>query len=154
LVGLVGLAAAFVARRAPAEKPEGGLPAAELAPKPKKNEGLARRPPPVEWITDINPRGKSGPAELVNVNGTLFFTAEDGKHGRGLWKSTPTPNGPVTALVKSIRPGHLTNFNGTLFFTVNDVARGLQLWKSAGTADSTVLVKTIKPGRNGALPPS
>ena len=26
-----------------------------------------------------------GPSELTNVNGTLFFNADDGSHGRELW---------------------------------------------------------------------
>ena len=40
---------------------------------------------------DINPGlnpglAGSGPMDLTDVNGTLFFTADDGFHGRELWK--------------------------------------------------------------------
>jgi ELWxxDGT repeat protein len=93
----------------------------------------------------------SNPQELTDVNGTLFFTVDDGTHGRELWKSTPTANGPVTTLVKDINPGpapanphYLTAFRGAVFFAASD---GTQtgLWKSDGTEAGTVLVKVITP---------
>ena len=40
---------------------------------------------------------------LTNVNGTLFFTANDGTNGRELWKSDGTADG--TVLVKDIASG-------------------------------------------------
>src|SRR5262249_43915428 len=87
----------------------------------------------------------SNPMELTNVNGELFFTADDGVHGRELWESDGTEAG--TVLVKDINPGgassspsRLTNLNGTLFFGAFDSTHGPGLWKSDGTADGTVLV--------------
>jgi ELWxxDGT repeat protein len=91
------------------------------------------------------------PFNLTNVNGTLFFKADDGTHGRELWKSDGTTAG--TVLVKDINPGgadsypsDLTNVNGTLFFTADDSTHGRELWKSDGTTAGTVLVKAIRPG--------
>ena len=51
------------------------------------------------------PRQRSArtPGNLTNVNGTLFFTANDGTHGYELWKSDGTAAG--TVLVKDINPG-------------------------------------------------
>src|SRR2546425_8174835 len=40
----------------------------------------------------------SRPDNLTNVNGTLFFVADDGMHGRELWKSDGSATG--TVLVK------------------------------------------------------
>src|SRR6266511_2319979 len=64
--------------------------------------------------------GGSSPSYLANVNGTLFFRANDGANGFELWKSDGTTAG--TTLVKDIRggasgsdPRYLTDVNGTLF---------------------------------------
>jgi ELWxxDGT repeat protein/predicted outer membrane repeat protein len=90
---------------------------------------------------------------LTNVNGTLFFRANDGTHGYELWKSDGTAEG--TVLVKDIRIGaeqgyplNLTNVNGLLFFTAytNEIHNNSELWKSNGTSESTVLVKEILAG--------
>ena len=89
--------------------------------------------------------------ELTNVNGTLFFTANDGINGFELWKSDGTAAG--TVLVKDINPGggaagssfpaSLTNVGGILFFAANAGINGSELWKPDGTAAGTVLVKDI-----------
>jgi ELWxxDGT repeat protein len=99
----------------------------------------------------------SAPDQLTNVNGTLFFVANDGVHGRELWKSTAAG----TVMVKDIGPGYstagpsgLTNVNGTLFFTADDGAHGPELWKSDGTDAGTVLVADINPGSAGSNPGS
>src|SRR5215218_9505887 len=64
----------------------------------------------------------SGPSKLVDVGGTVFFTASDGIHGEELWRSDGTRTGTVR--VKDINPGvdgsgpsSLTAVGGTLFFT-------------------------------------
>jgi hypothetical protein len=45
-------------------------------------------------VRDINPgSGGAYPQELVEVDGTLFFAANDGRHGRELWKSDGTASG-------------------------------------------------------------
>src|SRR5262249_20855723 len=78
------------------------------------------------------------PGRLAAVNGTLFFTADDGVHGYELWKSDGTAAG--TVLVKDIAPGArnadpcwFTKVNGTLFFAADDGKHPKQLWKSDGT---------------------
>lgn len=93
----------------------------------------------------------SNPMELANVNGTLFFRANDGTNGYELRKSDGTEAG--TTLVKDVFPGagssntsSLANVNGTLFFNADDGTNGAELWKSDGTALGTILVKDINTG--------
>src|SRR5581483_3109561 len=69
--------------------------------------------------------GHSNYNGAANVNGTLFFCANDNSHGYELWKSDGTSAG--TLLVKDIhsgslssRPQDLINVSGTLFFSAND----------------------------------
>ena len=40
-------------------------------------------------VRDINPSGSSFPYHLTEVNGTLFFIADDGTNGYELWKYNP-----------------------------------------------------------------
>ena len=80
-------------------------------------------------VADICPGvGDSYPRKLTNVNGTLFFQADDGTHGDELWKSDGTEVGTVMVADIDPKPGsifwdpgsypsYLTNVNGTLFFS-------------------------------------
>lgn len=99
----------------------------------------------------------SVPSNLVNANGTLLFIANDGTHGRELWKSDGTSKG--TVLVKDVNPGAtsgtsgpLINANGTWYFTGNDGTSGAELWKTDGTGAGTSLVRDINPGNAGSSP--
>ena len=87
----------------------------------------------------------STPRSLIDVDGTLFFTAYDG-NARGLWKSDGTAEG--TQLVRNFVEGSDSNdafrdfveVDGTLYFTAN-FDSGLSLWKSDGTAEGTVQIE-------------
>ncbi|MBI5568598.1 MAG: hypothetical protein HY914_01500 [Desulfomonile tiedjei] len=81
--------------------------------------------------------------ELTNVNGTLYFGANDRVHGFELWTSDGTETG--TIMVKDMNPGSgnglvgdLISVNGTLYFFSQ-----YGLYRSDGTADGTVLVKEV-----------
>ncbi|OJT18684.1 hypothetical protein BO221_38745 [Archangium sp. Cb G35] len=106
------------------------------------------------WKSDGTPAGtvllKSlNVAELLKeVDGTLFFLAEDWETGPALWKSDGTPEGtvPLTALSMSgpqVRDSE--RVGGTLFFTLQSWGDSStrELWKSDGTPGGTVLLKVF-----------
>jgi ELWxxDGT repeat protein len=81
----------------------------------------------------------------------MFFTVNDGPHGRELWRTNGTYTG--TVLVRDIAhgaasssPNHLVAAGGTLYFLADDGVHGEQLWKSDGTAAGTVMVKDLGAG--------
>jgi len=102
-------------------------------------------------LSDVFP-GATGSAisNLVEVNGSVFFSAASSGTDVELWKSDGTSAG--TQLLADVRPGaagsypqELINVNGTLFFTALSATGDRELWKSDGTSNGTVLVRDINP---------
>ena len=58
---------------------------------------------------------------MTDVNGTLYFTADDGAHGRELYKiegdGTGAASWDIAPGAQSSLTSWLTNVNGTLYFT-------------------------------------
>jgi ELWxxDGT repeat protein len=100
-------------------------------------------------IKDIRPGvGSNYSSYTVNINGTLYFTANDGTHGVELWKTDGTANG--TVMVADLWSGKgssyaefLTNLNGTLYFYAEDPVRGGSLMRSDGTEAGTVPIANL-----------
>ena len=129
---------------------------------PLRLEALEERslPSTAHLVAVINNQfADATPGPIVNVNGIVFFTANDGNSGSysaELWRSNGTAAG--TQLVKNINPHdinpgtatptpqNLTNVNGALFFSAFDGTHGVELWRSNGTAAGTQMVDDIDPG--------
>jgi ELWxxDGT repeat protein len=77
------------------------------------------------------------------VNGTIYFTANDGVNGNEIWKSDGTEAG--TVMIKDIAPGETSSWAGgfiaignVIYFMALEAHGGIpQLWKTDGTAAGT-----------------
>jgi ELWxxDGT repeat protein len=93
----------------------------------------------------------SNPSNLVEFNGKLYFTADDGVHGNELFVSDGTAEG--TQLLVDLRPGenssspsNLVEFNDQLYFAANNGENGNELFVTDGTAEGTELVADLRLG--------
>jgi ELWxxDGT repeat protein len=95
----------------------------------------------------------SNPKKFVDVNGTIFFIANDGINGQELWKTDGTTGG--TVLVKDIYTAPGSNYSvleyqgikhdNKLYFYVRNQQEpnNTGIWKSDGTSINTVLVQSF-----------
>jgi ELWxxDGT repeat protein len=85
--------------------------------------------------------GGSDPADFFIAGSTLYFSADDGVHGRELWQTDGTPSG--TVLVKDLVPGggagdprdYAILPSGEVLFVAQS-----GLWKTNGTSAGTVAI--------------
>lgn len=87
---------------------------------------------PVRIEPDSNVTYAFLPSSLVNVNGVLYFSANDGYSGTELWKTTGFPGTTVKAhdlTIGGSDPRYLYNVGGTLFFSALTNETGRELWK-------------------------
>jgi ELWxxDGT repeat protein len=104
-------------------------------------------------VKDIRPGpgdAFAAPDSLIDVDGTLFFLADDGVAGLELWKSDGTDAG--TVLVKDIAAGVASSFisglravDGRVVFRACD-AQGCEPWTSDGTEAGTLRLADVEPG--------
>lgn len=91
----------------------------------------------------------SRPYNLTKSLDNLFFSANDGVHGRELWVYRFSTHSSF--LVKDILPGSSSGLetsvflmkDNVLYFTANDGVKGYELWRSDGTEAGTYMVKDI-----------
>ncbi len=88
----------------------------------------------------------SGPSSFTDVNGILYFAADDEINGRELWRSNGTESG--TYMVQDLNPGSggswpqtLTVIGDTLYFsTFMDSNRTTALYKTNCSSGNTVML--------------
>jgi len=107
-------------------------------------------------VRDIRPNGGADPQFLTNVNGKLFFTANDNLFGnnRELWVTNGSSSG--TFLVAELNPStssgsdprFLTNANGTLYFSADAIGVGRELWKLEETPWVSLAIAGSPLGEN------
>ena len=96
-------------------------------------------------VLEINPNSNTYlTLNVVDSNGWLYFTANDGTHGEELWKTDGTSIN--TSMVKDIALGQLNGgvygcieFDGYIYFTGGNgySMGGSELWRTNGTEDGT-----------------
>jgi ELWxxDGT repeat protein len=70
----------------------------------------------------------------IATTAMIYFTANDGVHGKELWKSDGTVAG--TVMIADINPtngsdpGDFTIAGNTLYFAADDGIHGRELWKT------------------------
>lgn len=114
-------------------------------------------------LIDINKMSNSYPRNneysakniYTYLNGYSYFTADDGIHGRELWKTNGTNAG--TQLVKDINPGaassnddntnpDITASGNKVFFVADGGVGAFGLWASDGTSNGTHFVGDFSYG--------
>jgi ELWxxDGT repeat protein len=95
---------------------------------------------------------------LTDVDGRLFFVADDGVHGSELWTTNGIAEGPL--LVADLNPGATgsapaapASVDGRLLFAADDGVHGKELWRSDGTARGPRW-SDLAPGRTRPRPPA
>ncbi len=110
-------------------------------------------------LKDIHPDGEGAPPleqlPYFELNGWLYFGADDEVHGHELWKTDGTPEG--TVMVKDINPGSADSYSsyydakfiqykGKVYFGAQHEEYGEELWVTDGTEAGTMLFMDIFPG--------
>jgi ELWxxDGT repeat protein len=104
----------------------------------------------VKNFTPENPYDDPDISWLAEVDGELFFRANDSVIGSEVWHTDGTEAG--TAPVRDIRAGgnaipvQITSFAGAAYFRAFEDSTGYELWRSDGTEAGTSLVADVNPG--------
>lgn len=105
-----------------------------------------------------NPRYLVAATTKAGISG-VFFSADDGVHGRELWVTDGTLSGTkmivdlASRRSKGSNPAYLTLFRGEIYFQATvDEAIGVELYKTDGTSSNTRLVVNTAPGSAGSSP--
>ena len=90
------------------------------------------------WLTASSTQGSNPKHLLVTVDGTLFFSANDGIHGEALWKLAQDDDGNDTAVM-------VRSFDATS----TDNVRGFGAADTFFVQNNSVYFTAFDPGTNG-----
>ncbi len=106
-----------------------------------------------QW--DLNPTGNAWVGNLSPAFGGVAFGADDGVHGRELWRSDgDSANSAGTFMIQDLYDGGdgfdpagraFPVVDGDLYFPGKDGVHGVELWRSDGTEPGTELVADLNP---------
>jgi len=114
--------------------------------------------------SSANDEGKDNP-DMQVYNGEVYFIADDGVHGKELWKTDGTEEG--TVMLKDIAQGNNSSIwftgglavkewtaihQGMLYFVADDSIHGPELWRTDGTSEETLMVADYNNGSDGSWP--
>lgn len=104
-------------------------------------------------VADLNENGDSDPKDFVMIGNAVFFSADDGIHGREIFKTSP-PYQSIE-LVADIwhgahgsNPRELTRIGWMLFYIAND-SSSVEIWRSDPQYSPDTAIKTTNIARNG-----
>ncbi len=112
---------------------------------------------------DVNGGGDGGPAGMLNVDGVIYFGADDGSTGRELRKIVANDKALVVDAGKGPGDTFPANHSGVaemvlsqadnkkMYFTAEDEARGRELWSTIGTGASTQIVADVRTGPSSGV---
>ncbi len=107
--------------------------------------------PATAVLHDVNLEGSSNPDRFTSYDGWMYFVADDGIHGRELWRTKGgTPN-RITDINPNgdSRINHLTPFGDWMYFTASDGTNGNELYRTNG--ETTELFKEFYPGAESGV---
>ena len=99
-------------------------------------------------VADIASGSDSTVSNIASMGGNLYFVADDGEHGRELWKSDGTVGG--TGMLKDVCEdcpfffssdiGRIFASDTKIFFVASTMDEGREIWVSDGTEQGTNMV--------------
>ena len=118
----------------------------------------------LRFVKDIAPgiNKSSFPSQLIEFQGKLIFSANDGLHGEEPWISDGTEEG--TFMLKNINeePGEVPYHayphgfivtKDLLYFAADDGIHGTELWQTDGTTEGTKMTADVWPSSNQVSDP-